>query len=160
MVRRKMGLTLLQNLYFLEKPQSHRLVSVINILFAWLLSLWWSGLHRNCRREESCPKDKAACESLDTEVLKWREKENKQAGLNSESFLSTYRWLTGLLAKPVLRTVQLLEAGQALRRCETAHADLWASTGQFLTNFMVSLTCQVKIHYLSLYLVLGFWFQQ
>lgn len=34
MVRRKMRLTLLQNFYFLEEPRSHRLDSVINILFA------------------------------------------------------------------------------------------------------------------------------
>ena len=49
MVTGKMRPTVHQNL---EKPQSHRLGCVNNMLFVWLLSLWWSTLSR---MEESCP---------------------------------------------------------------------------------------------------------
>lgn len=137
-VRRKMRLTLPQNLYFLEKPWSHGLGSVINMLFAWLLSLLWSALCRNCRREESCPRTRVvqSCLWVTGHRSALRERKREQASLNSESSLSTYRWLAGLLEKPVLRTVWLLEGGQGLRCCQMAYADLWASTGQFLSNFM------------------------
>lgn len=98
---------------------------------------------------------KAACKSLDTEVLWRRKKENKQAGLNSESSLGAHRWLAGLLAKLVLKTVQLLEAVLGLRWCQMVHAVPWANTEQFLSNIMrseffsTSPKHQIKNQYLS-----------